>query len=91
MTNEITVTLFSVYFKFNFNFTEMIQRSILPEHQTGRGFDRASRRRGLLGTYALLQIIRAMPIGLQSFFFRTSNGTECDLVLVKAPTSPVSK
>ncbi len=33
--------------------------------------------------YALLQIIDALPSGWESYFFRTSDGTECDLILVK--------
>ena len=32
--------------------------------------------------YALSQIIGALPKGLEPFFFRTSDGTECDLILV---------
>ncbi len=34
-------------------------------------------------SFVLLQIIRALPAGLQPFFFRTSDGTERALVLVK--------
>jgi uncharacterized protein len=34
--------------------------------------------------YVLMQIIRELPSDIEPFFFRTSDGTECDLVLVKA-------
>jgi len=34
--------------------------------------------------YALSQIIQALPNGLEPFFYRTSDGTECDLVVAKS-------
>ena len=36
--------------------------------------------------YVLMQIIQALPSGYEPFFFRTSDGTECDLVIVKGLT-----
>jgi predicted AAA+ superfamily ATPase len=34
-------------------------------------------------TYAVNQILPALPQGLEAFFYRTSDGTECDLVLAR--------
>lgn len=33
--------------------------------------------------YVLMEIIRQLPDGLQAYFFRTADGTECDLVLTR--------
>lgn len=34
--------------------------------------------------YAIDQILEVLPPGIDAFFYRTSDGTECDLVLVRA-------
>ncbi len=39
--------------------------------------------------YAVSQILQSLPMGIEPYFYRTSDGTECDLVLVKG-LKPIS-